>query len=109
MVEKALEEGTTENADQLRYSLGWVLYWYRYNPERVDDLENSCLDYYCSCVELQQKSIFTFLWFWNRTTGGVKPPGQLIAQMAWEQREDNLVKAFEEPRRRSARLKRIKK
>ena len=55
-----------------------------------------CLDYYCSCVELQQKSIFTFLLHWNRTTGGVKGPGQLIAQMVWEGREENLVKTFEQ-------------
>jgi hypothetical protein len=55
---------------------------------------NRCLDFYCSCVALQQKSIFMFLWYWNRTTG-VKGPGQMIAQMVWEGREDKLVKGFE--------------
>jgi hypothetical protein len=69
---------------------------------------NQCIDYYCSCVELQQKSIFTFLWFWNRTTG-VKGPGQMIAQMVWQQREDNLVKMFEEIDREEPETKRIKK
>jgi hypothetical protein len=115
----ALESRTTEKLgcdfNQLCYSLGWGLYWYQYEAwswkHQSDEQKvfgNRCLDFYCSCVELQQKSIFTFLLFWNRTIG-VKPPGQLIAQMVWEEREDNLVKAFEEPRRRSARLKRIKK
>jgi hypothetical protein len=109
---RALESGTTEDLgcdfDQLCYTLGWALYWYRSSHKRAGDFENSCLDYYCSCVELQQKSIFTFLLCWNRATG-VKGPGQMIAQMVWEQSEDNLVKTFEKPPRRSARLKRIKK
>jgi hypothetical protein len=115
----ALERRATEDLDcdfnQLCYSLGWGLYCYQYGSEdwnEQDDEErafsNHCLDYYCSCVELQQKSIFTFLLFWNRTTR-VKGPGQMIAQMVWDGREDNLVKAFEQPSRRSARLKRIKK
>jgi hypothetical protein len=69
---------------------------------------NRCLDYYCSCVELQQKSILTFLWFWNRTTG-VKGPGQMIAQMVWEQREDNLVKTMKGSSEQEPELKRIKK
>jgi TPR repeat protein len=72
--ERALKRGTTKELgcdfDQLCYSLGWGLYWHKYSPELVDDyFENSCLDYYCSCVELQQTSILTFLWSWNRPTG----------------------------------------
>jgi hypothetical protein len=116
---RALESGATEDLgceiNQLCYLLGWGLYWYLYGSLRWifesgknQAFGNRCLDFYCSCVELQQKSIFTFLLFWNRTTG-VKGPGQMIAQMVWEGREDNLVKPLTQPRRRSARLKRIKK
>jgi hypothetical protein len=103
---EALESGATEDLecdfDQLCYSLGWGLYWYQYGGKdwnEQDDKDrafgNRCLDYYCSCVELQRESIFTFLLFWNRMTGGIKGPGQMIAQMAWEGREDNLLKGFE--------------
>jgi hypothetical protein len=53
-----------------------------------------CLDYYCFCVELQQKSIFTFLLCWNQTVG-VKDVGVLIGKMVWAGREDNLLKALE--------------
>jgi hypothetical protein len=102
---EALESGTTEGLefdfDQLCYTVGWGLYWYRYgtgNYNRRSNEQNAfdsrCLQYYCSCVEQQQKSIFTFLLFWNRTTR-VKEPGQMIAQMVWEGREENLVKQFE--------------
>jgi hypothetical protein len=34
---------------------------------------------------------------------GVKPPGQMIAQMVWEGRGENLVKTFEENEKRSRR------
>jgi TPR repeat protein len=101
---RALGSGATEDLDcdfnQLCYTLGWGLYWYQYERGRWNeqsderkDFGNRCLDYYCCCVELQQKSIFTFLLFWNRTTG-VKEPGQMIAQMVWKGREDTLVKRF---------------
>jgi hypothetical protein len=103
---RALESRATEDLDcdfnQLCYSLGWGLYWYKYGSMdwrhrsgKEKAFGNRCVDFYCSCVELQQKSIFTFLSHWNRTTG-VKGPGQMIAQMAWEGREDNLVQRFEE-------------
>jgi hypothetical protein len=118
-VRKVVESDQTKELDgdfnQIFYTLGWGLYWYQYGSkewnERTNEekaFDNRCLDYYCSCVELQQKSIFTFLLCWNLTTG-IKGPGQMIAQMVWEQREDNVVEPFEEPPRRSARLKRIKK
>jgi hypothetical protein len=88
--------------DPLCFSLGWGVYWYRYGSEDWEEASdedqvfgNHCLDYYCFCIELQQKSIFTFLLFWNRTTGGVKGPGEMIAKKVWEGREDNLVKLFE--------------
>jgi hypothetical protein len=85
------------DVNQICYALGWGLYWYQHGRERGYEIwcsDGRCLDYYCSCVELQQKSIFTFLWFWNRTTG-VKEPGQMIARMVWEQRENNLVEKFD--------------
>jgi TPR repeat protein len=96
--------GSTENLtcdlDHLCYTLGWGLYWYQYGSEdwnrQTDEAKafgNRCLDYYCSCVELQRKSIFTFLWFGNQTTG-VKGPGQIIGQMVWEQREDSFLKSI---------------
>jgi hypothetical protein len=101
---RALESRATDKLDcdfdQLCYALGWGLFWHQYGSElwnRRSDVQvfgNRCLDFYCSCVELQQKSIFTFLLCWNRTTG-VKGPRQMIAQMVWEGREDNLVKVFE--------------
>jgi hypothetical protein len=122
----ALDSRATEDLDcdfdQLCYSLGWGLYWYMYDSEEwgkqsdeikeqsdeIKDFGNRCLEYYCSCVELQQKSIFTFIWHWNRTTG-VKGPGQMIAQMVWEQREDHLVQAFAQNEGEEPEMKRIKK
>jgi hypothetical protein len=115
----SLDEGTMEQItcdfDQLCYTLGWGVYWYLYEnygrwvpSDEAKAFGNRCLDYYCSCAEMQQTSISTFLLYWNRTTG-VKGPGQMIAQIVWEEREDNLVKTLEKPSRRSARLKRIKK
>jgi TPR repeat protein len=116
---RALESRRTNNLDcdfnQLCYTLGWGLYWYQRGSEywnrqvkEVKVFGNRCLDYYCSCVELQQKSIFTFLLCWNRMTG-VKGPGQMIAQMVWEGREDNLVQTFEEINGQEPETKRIKK
>jgi hypothetical protein len=104
-----LEVQKKGDCNQLCYSLGWGLFWYKYEmgrwkyqSDRNQVFGSRCLVYYCSCVELQQKSIFTFLLCWNRVTG-VKGPGQIIAQMVWEQREDNLVVSFEgkEPESRS--------
>jgi hypothetical protein len=84
------------------YSLGRGLYWYQYGSEQWNEFDdqdqvfgNRCLDYYCSCIERQQKSIFTFLLCWNRRSAGVKDVGVMIAKMVWEGREDNLVKSFE--------------
>jgi tetratricopeptide (TPR) repeat protein len=87
--------------DQLCYSLGWGLYWHMYGTDdfnRESDEEKAfgtrCLDYYCENVELQQKSIFTFLLCWTDLVG-VKDVGVMIAKMVWEGREDNLVKWFD--------------
>jgi hypothetical protein len=117
---EALESEATEDLDcdfnQLCYSLGWGLYWYKYHSrswhEQDDEDQvfgNRCLDYFCSCVELQQNSIFTFLLFWNHTTGGIKGPGRMIAQMVWEARAENLVNTFEESAGKKPETKRIKK
>jgi hypothetical protein len=100
----AFENGTIEyldcDFDQLCYLLGSGLFWHQYEREALrPDVQNvfgnRCLDYYCSCIELQQKSIFAFLLCWNQSIG-IKGPGQMIAQMVWEHREDNLVGTFEE-------------
>jgi hypothetical protein len=87
--------------NQLCYSLGWGLYWYffaddRWERGKAEDkaFGTRCLDYYCSCVELQQKSIFTFLLCWQESVG-VKDVGVMIGKMVWEGREDNLLKLFE--------------
>jgi TPR repeat protein len=104
--------------DQLCYTLGWAMYWYDVrNAEWIEEFKdcedvlkafaNRCVKYYCACVEMQQKSIFTFLWCWNRTTG-VKPPGQMIAKMVWGQRADNLVKIMLENVAKEPKLKRMK-
>jgi hypothetical protein len=87
------------DSDQLCYALGCGSYWYVQHigdsiPPQDVSFANSCLDYYCSCVELQQKSIFTFLLCWKQM-GLSKDVGLMIAKMVWEKREDNLVKSFE--------------
>jgi hypothetical protein len=80
--------------------LGWGLYWYEYESvscdvrETVKGFYEQCLDYYCSCVELQQKSVVEFLLCWNQIVG-VKDVGVLIGKMVWAGREDNLVKMFD--------------
>jgi hypothetical protein len=114
---RALKSAATEDLDcdfdQLCYLLGWGLFWHQYEREALrPDVQkafaNQCLNFYCSCVELQQKSIFAFLLFWNQSIG-IKGPGQIIAQMVWEQREDNLVRTFEEIDGEEPETKRIKK
>jgi hypothetical protein len=102
---EAFERGTTNKLDcdfdHLCYSIGWGLYWHMYGTEDWNESNrntkafgDSCLDYYCSCVEMQQKSIFTFLLCWNRMTGGVKGPGQMIGKMVWVDKADNCLQTF---------------
>jgi hypothetical protein len=104
---RALESGVTEDLDcdsnQLCYLLGWGLYWYQHGSKEwksqnygTRSFGKHCLDFYCACIELQQKSILAFLLFWNRTTGRMKEPGRMIAQMVWEERETNLLLKFGE-------------
>jgi hypothetical protein len=103
--ESSFRRGATEDLDydfnQLCYGLGWGLYWYQYGSEEwksrdfgVKSCGKHCLNYYCFCVELQQESIFIFLLCWNRTTGRVKEPGRMIAQMVWEGKEANVLLRF---------------
>jgi hypothetical protein len=101
----ALESGAMEvlacDINQLCYLLGWGLYWYVYDSMLWDDECNSdagfqtfgdcCLDFYCTTMELQRESIFTFLLFWNRTVG-VKDVGTLIGKMVWEEDQSVWVK-----------------
>jgi TPR repeat protein len=90
--------------NRLCYSLGCGLYWNVYGSAswrtQYDAIKkafaNLCLRYYCTCVELQRKSIFTFLWHWNQTSGGVKDVGAMIARMVWDQREDQFVVSVSE-------------
>jgi hypothetical protein len=86
----------------LYYSLGWGLYWYQYGTrewdKQIDCIKafgNRCIDYYCACVEMQQKSIFTFLLCWKQSVG-VSDVGVLIAKLVWEHREDHRIIAFEQ-------------
>jgi TPR repeat protein len=98
-----LLENRNRDFDQLCYALGWGLYWYQY--EDTEDWKNSfehsklmvldrLLDYYCTCVEMQQKSIVMFLLCWNQCVG-VKDVGVMIGKMVWETREKEvLLKSF---------------
>jgi hypothetical protein len=106
---RLFERGATGALDcdfnQLCYALGWGLYWYQYGSKEwksqnygARSFGKRCLDYYCSCIELQQKSILSFLLFWNRVTGRVKEPGRIIAQTVWEGKEANLLLRFGEKR-----------
>jgi hypothetical protein len=87
------ERGLEGDFNQLCFSLGWGLYWFVYGTlsweSRYSDpaqaFGNQCLDFYCNTIELQQKSIFYFLLFWNKTVG-VKDVGALIGKMVWEER-----------------------
>jgi hypothetical protein len=83
---------------RLCYLWGWGLYWY-YDPSPQQwnncttvhkVFGNQCLDYYCSCVQVQQKSIWTFLLWWKQQ-GLLKEVGVLIAQRVWEERAENLI------------------
>jgi hypothetical protein len=89
--------------NQICYSLGWGFYWCQYGTQKYKDLNDEnkafverCLDFYCGTMELQQESILTFLLCWNQRSGGVKGPGQMIAKMVWEGREENLLKTFDQ-------------
>jgi hypothetical protein len=99
--EEEKEEAAVD--DRLCFWLGWGLYWYGYQtsqwkaagaPDQA--FGERCLEYYVQLAELQQKSLFLFLVFWNRATG-VKEVGKMIGQMAWAGRTDRLIKKFKRP------------
>jgi hypothetical protein len=116
-VRGALDSDETEfsgcDLNRLCYALGWGSYWYVQTiegsiPAQDVVFADSCLDYYCSCVEMQQKSIFTFLLCWKKL-GLLKDVGRMIAKTVWEDREDNLLKTFEQNDGEEPETKRIKK
>jgi hypothetical protein len=80
--------------DQLCYSLGRAQYWDAFKHNRF---ALRCCDYYCACVDVQQKSIFTFLIFWNQRAH-IKELGRMIAEMVWKEREDLVLLRFGEER-----------
>jgi hypothetical protein len=98
--EKRETEALDKEFDKLCYSLGWGLYWYLYETEGFDRLVwpgskkrviafcKICMEFYLSMVELQRKSIFTFLWFWNSSVG-VKDVGVIIGKMVWEEERES--------------------
>jgi hypothetical protein len=85
--------------NRFSYVAGRALYWHIYDPETWDeaDFDLTQLEYYCACVELQQKSIFTFLLCWNQITG-IKGPGTIVAKMVWETRADHPIEAYDTDR-----------
>jgi hypothetical protein len=85
---------------ELCYTVGWGLYWHMDGNAEwmnvVEELEvfgHQCLRYYCSAVEVQQKSIFTFLMAWNQLTK-VKEIGVMIAKIVWVGRDESLINQF---------------
>jgi hypothetical protein len=99
LLQNAKKTFETEGDSRICFVMGQGAYWYQYEAKGWNRLSSwkefgeRCLDYYCSVCELQQKSILTFLWFWNRAVG-VRDVGVMIEKMVWEEREDNLVKSF---------------
>jgi hypothetical protein len=100
-LKRAAPEKLDRDFNQLCYSLGWGLNWQMYGnvywdgrSEEEKGFGNSCLDYYCSCLEQRQGPILTFLLCWNRTTG-VKDVGQMIARLMWEGMERKPLPKFE--------------
>jgi tetratricopeptide (TPR) repeat protein len=97
----AFDDGMTEDLDfdfnQLCYSLACGLYWYMHGTKKwygmrsmVKVFGNRCLEYYCKCVELQQKSIFTFLMCWRKIIG-VNDVGVMIGKILWRERTVEIV------------------
>jgi hypothetical protein len=71
--------------------LGEAMYWqferplaYKGRFLEENALMAKCLEFYLECVDLECRSIYTFLLCWNLLTRGVKGPGQIIAKMVYE-------------------------
>jgi hypothetical protein len=96
------KSGVYEKDEKLSHkialAIGEGLFWYKYGGEewaqqdsRTQSYGERCLEYYITVIELQQKSIFLFLDFWNQTMK-VKDVGQIIAKMVWEDRYEFMAK-----------------
>jgi hypothetical protein len=79
------------------YAIGRGLYWHVYGSkawncrkpmEREQYLR--CLHYYCDNVDIQKKSVWTFLWCWNQIVG-VKDVGVMIGKLVWGKREECMI------------------
>jgi hypothetical protein len=81
------------------FEVGKSMYWHRYLPQDTNrwksqnrwekpdnDLSLKCMHFYCESIQMTQKSIFLFLFFWQQQFG-VRDVGKLIAQLVWEDRE----------------------
>jgi len=84
----------------LALEIGKKQYWWFYGHfpfrEHVDKeavTAKKYLKYYCYMMELQQQSIFQFLYYWNEM-GGIKDIGKMIAKKVWESRYTNPIKSF---------------
>lgn len=90
-----LESSTT---NIITFELGRALYFYFY-IYRDSSIQltlqhqlfmKKCLKYYHESLNLQQKSIFTFLWCWRMILGkygGAREVVNIIAQMLWTNRD----------------------
>jgi hypothetical protein len=80
------------------FEVGKIMYWHRYLPQDTNRWKNQnrwekpdndfslkCLNFYCESVQMTQKSIFLFLFFWQQQFG-VRDVGKAIAQSVWEDR-----------------------
>lgn len=96
--EETLSSLSEDGRNILTMAIGNGLYWYVYDdgwknrqPEKTRRFSEKCFKYYCDAIELQQKSIFTFLWCWCQPLGNCgrqKDVGRLIAKMVWKTRND---------------------
>lgn len=94
------EQSSNDNANDCEImEVGKALYWNAHGvkdeqPKHLCDVfYNPCIDYYCSCMDLQQESLLVFLLCWNNLTG-VKDMGRCIAKIVWEQRYECLITKF---------------
>lgn len=93
------------DGNTLAWELGRGLFWYMQGliEKGLDqdeiDFGTSCLKYYCDSIDLQQKSIYTFLWCWNKVFNedflDSKKLGRFIAQMVWDGRQENFIQDYD--------------
>jgi hypothetical protein len=115
---RALKKGESGmDLNQICFTFGYALYWEVYYPGSIPKRGESrpkwwyvspkkqkfgerCIDYYCNEIKFLQKSVFLFLLYWNQQIG-IKGPGQMIAQMVWEERGENPIFSFYLERKRN--------